>query len=98
MCVGRVREVWPDPASGQFLLRFDPAPRPHGTLHTTADPAKAKRFADHAAAFTYWNQAHGVRPDGLPNKPLTAWTIETLPADGLALTDALKAPPTQERH
>ena len=61
--------------------RFD---YPTGDLITNVDPAKAKRFDDKAQAFRFVRQQSKnvpLRPDGLPNRPLTAFTvsIEELP-------------------
>jgi hypothetical protein len=67
---------------GQYLIRFDPDPLPHGTLYTSPDEAQAMRFANVAAAVTYLKQAHGRRPDGKPNRPLTAWTVSINPPGG----------------
>lgn len=64
---------------GQYILDFNPNQfKPRGLLTTTSDIMKAKQFKDHADAFIYWKQTHGMRPDGKPNRPLTAWTIEIL--------------------
>lgn len=42
----------------------------------TADEAKALVFPDAAAALECWRKAHGMRWDGRPNRPLTAFTVE----------------------
>jgi hypothetical protein len=78
------------PHAGAYVLGFTPHPKPHGTMDVTFDRAKAKQFEDAGAAHTYWRQQHGRRPDGLPNRPLCAWTIEVASADGLSLTDTLR--------
>ena len=59
------------------------AARGRGTIETTSDPARAKRFASKAEAWAYWGQQSEVkprRPDGRPNRPLTAWTVLVEPA------------------
>jgi hypothetical protein len=61
---------------GHYVVRLDPVPWPRGWLHTTPDIAKAKQFEGAGAARAYWQQQHGVRADGRPNRPLTAWTVE----------------------
>jgi hypothetical protein len=81
------------PHNGEYVVSFDPDPRPHGTLRTTRDKAKAKRFENPMAAFTFYRQAHGRRPDGRPNCPLTAWTVEIFPPDLPSLSDKLNEPP-----
>jgi hypothetical protein len=53
-----------------------------GSLKTTPDPLQAKRFRDVDAALRFWNtqsKAVPLRPDGLPNKPLTAFTVTLEP-------------------
>lgn len=50
-----------------------------GKADWTTNPNKAKRFADKAEAFEYWqtqSKTHPTRPDGRPNRPLTAYTVE----------------------
>ena len=71
------------PFDGQFLVDYDPA-RPSVasdgtrlpfTLLTTSEREKAKEFESGAAAFDCYLAANGVRRDGKPNRPLTAWTV-----------------------
>ena len=69
-----------DPGSvGKYLAEFDPdfgAGR--GLVRWTADKTRALRFADIADAFACWKRPSTVvplRPDGKPNRPLTAYTI-----------------------
>jgi hypothetical protein len=50
-----------------------------GHIHLTTDITKAQRFEDNAAAMRAWNTQSGrvpYRPDGHPNKPMTALTVE----------------------
>jgi hypothetical protein len=50
-----------------------------GDIVATSDVNQAMRFADKGAAFTYaMTQSKRVprRPDGQPNRPLTAFTLE----------------------
>jgi hypothetical protein len=52
-----------------------------GTVRATHERARAKRFADAGEAMAYWKRQSKVRPlrpDGKPNRPLTAYTIEVL--------------------
>lgn len=54
-------------------------PYPTGMLVSTDDPADARRFDTFAEAVECWRQQSTVspfRPDGLPNRPLTAFTVE----------------------
>jgi len=68
------------PHAGQFLESFDhDACNGHGYATFTDRVNHAKRFADHAEALAFWNKQSAVRPlrpDGRPNKPLTALTVE----------------------
>jgi hypothetical protein len=67
----------PDAAEGQYVKRYDPtAYFGRGDLVTTPDKDDARRFPDVAAATEFWRQSAGTRPDGKPNRPLTAWTID----------------------
>jgi hypothetical protein len=48
-------------------------------IPTTDDPGKAHRFKDPPEAVAFWHTQSKVKPrrtDGLPNRPLTAYTIE----------------------
>lgn len=67
---------------GQYVAAYDPTYHPlgqpyaGGILEVTDDPRKALRFPDALAATEKWRQSYGLRPDGKPNRPLTAWTVE----------------------
>ena len=50
-----------------------------GNLVTTPDPDKALKFEDAKSAFELWRASHGTQPDGKPNRPLTAFTVEIVP-------------------
>jgi hypothetical protein len=55
-----------------------------GDATFTASLAKAKRFSSFDAALAFWKRQSKLRPyrdDGLPNRPLTAFsmTVETVP-------------------
>jgi hypothetical protein len=57
----------------------DPPTYPTGTTDSDPDPGKAKRFLSFAEAAEFWKtQSKTVpyRPDGKPNRPLTAFTVE----------------------
>ena len=78
----------PTPADGLYLQSYDPdAYNGDGNFTTAADPAEALRFPSLTAALAEWRRvsmARPVRPDGHPNRPLTAMSINVLPlpADG----------------
>ncbi len=65
--------------SGQYLRDYDPeAHGGMGEARWTADPAKARVFASFGEAFECWRQvprSRPRRPDGKPNRPLTAYTV-----------------------
>lgn len=67
-------------ASPLYLESFDfEAHGGQGFALFTNDKAKAKRFADTESAFEFWrttSKTVPTRPDGKPNRPLTAATIE----------------------
>lgn len=76
---------YPTAFDGQWLVEYDPTragTSPDGlpmTAHvvTTTDRSAARRFADAAAAHAEWTRVSGyARPDGRPDRPLTAFTIE----------------------
>jgi hypothetical protein len=72
---------------GLYVKRYDPSYHPPGEaydgglLEVTPDPAEALTFPTGSAAIMLWQLAHGTRPDGTPDRPLTAWTIEVVPLE-----------------
>ena len=68
---------------GQFVTDYDPdAYEGRGLVQFTADVKKALTFDDAGAAYDFWNRAspsYPLRPDGQPNRPLTAYTISVEP-------------------
>lgn len=79
------------PVDGQYVVDYDPTwindvTRDSAgwalmvkTLRTTLDINKAKKFADAGDALLYWKMQspnRPLRPDGKPNRPLTAFTAE----------------------
>lgn len=71
----------PQPALvGQFLAEYDPEKHDGmGEAAWTPDREHALRFDDAVEAWALWTTvptSRPVRPDGQPNKPLTAFTIE----------------------
>lgn len=72
----------PTEHDGRYLVEYVPASQdarghygPDGVLRTTEKLGEAKRFKNAGEAFDCWQLAKGLRPDGLPNRPLTAWTV-----------------------
>lgn len=69
-----------DDASGQYLKRYDPeAYDGRGEVTWTPDRAEARRFETAAEAMALWRSSPVSRPlreDFLPNRPLTAYTVE----------------------
>lgn len=73
---------------GQYLEAFDleahapDATYPTGFATWTLDPTKAKRFHNAEEAFKFIRQRPKCcpdRPDGKPNRPLMAFTLEVAP-------------------
>lgn len=62
-----------DPDGGNLAVAY-----PIGIVISTPDPAKALRFATTEEAWACWrlqSRRTPHRPDGQPNRPLTAYTI-----------------------
>lgn len=78
----------PSPVDGAYLVSCDVDARGgRGMVVGTEDPTKARRFADLREVTDYWKRTSTVDPiraDGKPNRPFTAYTIETVPIDGEA--------------
>jgi hypothetical protein len=77
----QTRHGEPTEFDGQFVSEYDPAyvhPEGYdgGILHTTPDLARAKRFDTMLEAIAYYRQKYGMRENGEPNRPLTAWNVE----------------------
>lgn len=74
------------PPKGQFLESYDPeAHQGYGWATWTTDRAQAMVFTDAMAAWNCWTQVPSrrpTRPDGQPNKPLTAFSIIVEPVGG----------------
>ena len=65
---------------GKYLKYYEP--RGHhgrGIVLGTEALDDAMTFRSKEAAVDLWNTQFGMRPDGKPNRPLTAYTIEILP-------------------
>jgi len=71
------RAGMPCPFKGQYLKRFMPAEPVKGEF--TNKPDEAMHFKSSGEAWQLWMTAIGTRPDGKPDRPLTALTVEILP-------------------
>lgn len=72
----------PSEYDGTYVLEYDPSywpdheePYDGGILCVTKDPAAAKQFPAPHEAMAYYEQSFGLREDGKPNRPLTAWNV-----------------------
>lgn len=70
----------PTEFDGQYVRYYDPTyvhPEGYdgGILEVTPDPKQAMQFPNVEAAMEKWRQPYGVRADGKPNRPLTAWMV-----------------------
>jgi hypothetical protein len=68
---------------GQYLVDYDPTPRSDGDeeyvlIVTTDNPDEARQFRtlEEALAFYRQESLNGPGPDGRPDRPLTAYTVE----------------------
>lgn len=70
---------------GEYLKSYDPeAHSGSGWAEWTHNLDEAQTFPESIAAFRHWQSvpaSRPTRPDGHPNKPLTAFTIEILSVD-----------------
>lgn len=77
----------PHELDGQYVVRYDPCPfvepdgQPSVLLDTTADVVKAKRYPDLTAAVREYRAVGGIRADGLPDRPMTAFNAEFIPVE-----------------
>lgn len=69
----------PSEFDGRYLKAFDADLNYcNGHIEVTADKREALRFANGGAALECWkrqSRTHPLRPDGEPNRPLTAYTV-----------------------
>lgn len=82
----------PSPHDGRYLKEYIPRPlellsdaspvtddmrvMDASIIRSTADPHEARQFASFADAAECWKTSVGMRPDGRPNRPLTAFTCQ----------------------
>jgi hypothetical protein len=68
---------------GHYVEYYDPeAHKGRGDVKGTLDISRAKQFATGQEAMEFYRQTsrkHPRRLDGMPNRPLTAFTVEILP-------------------
>jgi hypothetical protein len=73
----------PTAAGGCFVKSMDfDAHEGRGDLVVTTRRGDAKEFPDAREAMVYWqtiSEAVPLRPDGKPNRPLTAYTVSIEP-------------------
>jgi hypothetical protein len=71
--------------AGEYLASFEPEAHDGRGLATfTPDRARAKVFPDFKAAYEFIGtrpKKRPTRPDGKPNRPLTAFTLDIEPLD-----------------
>jgi hypothetical protein len=82
----RIVGVWhgePTEWDGKYIVDYDPTPfmTPDGPfvhLVVTDRRDEAREFPTLEAAVTFYRResTHGPRPDGKPDRPLTAYTVE----------------------
>lgn len=69
----------PCPITGEYLEKFDfEQPQTEQLMWFTSDPAQAQAFPDAGAAIEAWKtvrQFDGLRPDGMPDRPLSAFSV-----------------------
>jgi hypothetical protein len=69
----------PSEHAGRYVSRYDVnAHEGRGQVWTHANPAKAVQFASPSKAVEFYRRVSTVkpkRPDGQPNRPLTAFTV-----------------------
>lgn len=67
---------------GSYVVSYDPdAHNGRGYVEGNLDLKKAKRFGSFEEAVEYWRQVSTVkptRPDGKPNRPLTAFSVTVM--------------------
>ncbi len=80
LVISILSDAFGDKCAG-YLESYEPLPaddRGAGTLKITPLKEKARQFPDFKTAFEFWRQQSPtipLRPDGKPNRPLTALTV-----------------------
>jgi len=73
--IGLAREgLGPTPIDGHYLVKFDIS---NGFVDIVTTPFKeaATDYGTMFDACEVWRTAHGIRPDGKPDRPLTAYHV-----------------------
>jgi len=68
-----------DQFNGAYIAGYEDTPCGRGAITWSKTFAGALHFATPREALTYWGQISRtvpIRPDGKPNRPLTAFTVE----------------------
>jgi hypothetical protein len=82
--IGLAKEgLGPTPLDGRYLVEYDPSRPgigPNGEpmrahIKTTPFREVATDFGSKFEAAEVWRKAHGIREDGKPNRPLTAYHV-----------------------
>jgi hypothetical protein len=77
--LGRGTDIW-GPDDRLWLKGYDPeAMQGVGRADLTSDPDEAVKFKTAGEAMKLWatqSKLRPLRPDGKPNRPLTAYTVE----------------------
>lgn len=85
VCLGLPIPPFETPWDGCYLREYDPdGDRGRGRVVWTRDRNSAMQFINSAAATSCWQQVSTVRPtrpDGKPNRPLTAFTVTVQPVE-----------------
>lgn len=75
----------PSGAAGQWVKSYTPHGRGgRGDIELTPNRSDAKVYETVVAALEDWQRVsvtHPTRPDGQPNRPMTAWTVRIEPED-----------------
>jgi hypothetical protein len=73
--------------AGQFLMSYDPdAHQGRGYACWTDDIGVAMKFKTSGDAWLFWrkpSKVRPIRPDGRPNRPLTAFSVEVIDEEQL---------------
>jgi hypothetical protein len=67
-----------------WVMSYRDTPCGRGEITFTPNPKFARSFDNAGEAFEYWRQQSKTvpaRPDGKPNRPITAYTVEIKPID-----------------
>jgi hypothetical protein len=83
-CICRAAGETPREELGAYLREYRPHEGKYGAIVWTHDLARAHHYPsmfEAMAAYRTVNKTEPMRPDGRPNRPLTAFTIELVKVD-----------------